>query len=83
MKVLNKRLGAYGRNFKMFTIKFVKSTDCFILENTNDLSNYVDYQFINKFYFENGMMSKDEFIGTITDLANRNNVQEYEFLGLC
>ncbi len=59
----------------MSEIKVIKSTACLVLMG-DDKKNYLDYQFINKFQFDNFM--------TITDIkeaahqfALKNSISEY------
>lgn len=63
----------------MNTITFNHSTACLLLNN-EDQSDYIDYAFINKFRFENGMLENGELINEIDTLLNRNDVKKVSFL---
>lgn len=62
----------------MYNIRFVNSTACLILEDETIKNDYIDYQFINKFHYEN-FMTFEELKNEAEELAVKNNVTEFNF----
>jgi hypothetical protein len=58
----------------MLKFEIAKSTACMMLKDQE--GNLVDYQFINKYYFEN-FMTWDDFQKDIQAFLFKNNVTEF------
>lgn len=59
----------------MYTVKFISETACIMLMDGNDL---LDYEFLNKFRFENNMMYRSEAQKEIDLLLRRNHINNYK-----
>ncbi len=62
----------------MLNITFNPSTACFMLNN-EDQTNYIDYAFINKFRYENGILEVGEISNEINNLIQRNDITNVSF----
>lgn len=61
----------------MYTIKLVNSTACLLLKENENSTDYMDYQFINKYQFEN-FMTVSDLEKEAEQLAIRNNIYNYK-----
>jgi hypothetical protein len=62
----------------MYTIEIAKSTACIMLKDQE--GKLVDYQFINKYHYEN-FMTLDELENEIHEIAVKNSITEYVISG--